>query len=309
MNAIPWQPSADLAVVQQRAQLLKSLRDYFQQRDVLEVETPILSQYPVCDPNIEVMQTSQQRYLQTSPEYPMKRLLAAGSGDIYQIARVFRQGEAGGRHNPEFTMLEWYRLGWDHQRLSHEVVDLLTIALGTKPVCYLTYRQAFMQSLQLDPLTASDVEISRCGCDVAGQDLALDRDGWLALLMSHRVEADFDPNCFTVVSEFPPSQAALSRLITDQQGQCVAARFEVFCGGMELANGYHELTDAYEQRQRFEQEVARAGLPDYDQHLIAALAAGLPDCAGVALGVDRLLMLLTQQSEIAAVISFDWHRA
>lgn len=309
MNATPWLPSAALAIIQQRAQLLTQLRTYFQQRQVLEVETPILSQYPVCDPNIEVMRTSQHRYLQTSPEYPMKRLLAAGSGDIYQIARVFRQGEAGGRHNPEFTMLEWYRLGWDHHKLSEEVVDLLTTLLGPKPVQHLSYRQAFIQSLKLDPLTASDTEISQCGCNIAGQDLELDRDGWLALLMSHRVEADFAPNTITVVSDFPPSQAALSRLSTDPQGDRVAARFEVFYGGMELANGYHELTDAVEQRQRFEQEAAAAGLPHYDQHLIAALTSGLPDCAGVALGVDRLLMLLTQSAEIADVLSFDWHRA
>lgn len=309
MTSSQWQPSASISTLQQRAQLLALLRNFFNQRQVLEVETPVLSQFPVCDANIDVMQTQQQRFLQTSPEYPMKRLLAAGSGDIYQISKVFRQGEAGGRHNPEFTMLEWYRLDWDDQRLADEVIELIQDVLGAKPVTKTSYRQAFIDALALDPLTANDDEIAEIGRQVAGQDLQLDRDAWLGLLMSHRVEPNFATDEITLVSHFPASQAALSRLTTDQQGHIVASRFEIFCGGMELANGYHELTDADEQQRRFQYESANAGHHLYDQNLIAALAAGLPDCAGVALGVDRLLMQKLQRANIADVVSFCWNRA
>ena len=309
MTSLQWQPSASISTLRQRAQLLTDLRNFFQQRQVLEVETPVLSQYPVCDANIAVMQTQQQRYLQTSPEYPMKRLLADGSGDIYQIAKVFRQGEAGGRHNPEFSMLEWYRLAWDDQQLADEVIELLHHLLGPRPVTKISYRQAFIKVLALDPMTANDTDIAELGQQVAGQDLALDRDGWLGLLMSHRVEPSFDRASITLVSHFPASQAALSRLTHDDSGHPVASRFEIFCGGMELANGYHELTDAEEQRQRFEYESQQAGHHHYDQNLIAALTAGLPDCAGVALGVDRLLMLMLGTQRIEDVVSFAWDRA
>ena len=304
-----WHPTASIEILQYRAQLITLIRRFFSDRGVLEVDTPIVNQSPVSDPNIDLIQTQCGRYLQTSPEYAMKRLLAAGSGDIYQIAKVFRQGEAGRRHNPEFTMLEWYRLGYDHHRLANEVIELLECALGPIPNCRLTYQQAFLQSTGLDPLHADLLELKERGQDIAGQDLSLDRDGWLALLMSHRVETSFDPDVITVVTDFPASQAALSRLIMNSEGQTVAARFEVFYAGMELANGYFELTDAQEQQRRLQFEAAHTDHGQYDERLVSALKAGLPDCAGVALGVDRLMMLKTGCQEISEVVSFNWTRA
>ena len=305
-----WQPSAAIEALKARQQLNQSIRRFFAEREVMEVETPVLSQAAVMDPNIEPMCTVDGRYLQTSPEYPMKRLLCAGSGDIYQIARVFRRGEAGHKHNPEFSMLEWYRLNWDHQQLMREVAELaqrlLSGVYGDLPVVYLTYQQAMQQYAGIDGLTASMAVIQQKGVELAGHDLQLTRDGWLDIIMSHAVEPNLPAHTLVFIEDFPASQAALARVIDNGQEPAVARRFELYFNGTELANGYHELTDAKEQRHRFEQE---AGGRPMDENLLAALQAGMPDCAGVAMGLDRILMLQLEVEHIADVLAFAWPQA
>lgn len=306
-----WSPSAARTALVARQQLYQKIRAYFLQRSVLEVETPVLTQAPVADPNITPMQAG-QRWLHTSPEYAMKRLLCAGYGDIYQICKVFRDGEAGRRHNPEFTMLEWYRVGWSHRQLMNEVAELLQLLLAARfpqlPCLHLTYAQAFDSYAQLDLQQCSDSVIRQHGQQLANADLDLDRDGWLDIIMSHQVEPALPHNTLIFIDEFPASQAALAKLTQNKQGVLVAQRFEVFFNGMELANGYQELTDATQQLQRFQKELQGTERP-HDAHLIAALEHGLPDCAGVALGLDRVLLHLLEAENIAQVLSFDWQRA
>jgi lysyl-tRNA synthetase class 2 len=317
-----WKPSATLAALHARAALNRSIRDFFIETNALEVELPILNHAPVADMNIEPIVVSTESalldsdvipklYLHTSPEYSMKRLLCAGSGDIYALGKVFRAGEAGGRHNPEFTMLEWYRLGIDHQDLMHEVADLLAqvfsdsnIELIAAPL-FLTYQQAVIQYAGLDPFSASEDTIKQLGIELAAGDLELNRDGWLDMIMSHKVEKALPQNQLVFIYNYPESQAALAKLNHDEHGQLVAERFEVYLNSLELANGYHELTDSQQQRQRFEKELAATDRP-LDEKLLAAMAAeaGLPDCAGVAIGVDRILMLQLGVKTIAEVISF-----
>ncbi len=306
-----WQPSAALSALQARARMNHTIRQFFYEREVLEVETPLLSQAAVVDPNIEPMQTQHGRWLHTSPEYAMKRLLCAGSGDIYQLTKVFRHGEAGRKHNPEFTMLEWYRVAVTLRQLQHEVADLFACLLAPRylnlPVLFLTYDEAMRQSVHVAVHEASDEEISELAIALAGHDLHLTRDGWLDVIMSHAVEPSLPKQTLVFIDDFPASQAALARVERNQQGQCVARRFELFFNGVELANGYHELTDADEQRQRF---MAQAEGRPLDEHLLSALAQGpLPDCCGVAMGLDRVLMLQQDAQHIADVLSFDWSRA
>ncbi len=321
-----WKPSAKLEVLYARAELNRSIRDFFIETNALEVELPILNHAPVADMNIEPVEVPAtdvmpRLYLHTSPEYSMKRLLCAGSGDIYALGKVFRAGEAGGRHNPEFTMLEWYRVGMDHQELMHEVSDLLTelftgseVELEDSPV-FISYQQAVVKYAGIDPLHASDDVIKQLGIELAGGNLELNRDGWLDMIMSHKVEKCLPQNQLVFIYNYPASQAALSKLNHDEKGQLISERFEVYLNGLELANGYHELTDSDEQRARFEKELAvsnRDNNRPLDKKLIAAMAdpkAGLPDCAGVAMGVDRILMLQLGLSVIADVISFDIHSA
>ena len=299
-------------------------RAFFHARDVWEVETPVLSQAATADPHIDSFSLSSlqgraPRYLHSSPEFPMKRLLAAGSGSIYQVCKVFREGEAGRRHNPEFTLLEWYRIGFDHRALMNEV-DALVRELVQETVGehlplaesqYFTYQEALQRFADLDLLNAEVATLQDCarrhGLDVPA--LGDERDAWLDLLMSHVVEPALPRDCPVFIYDYPASQAALARV----RGE-VAERFELYINGMELANGFHELDDANEQRRRFEQENQlrlQAGLVamPLDEHLLAALEQGLPDCAGVALGFDRLLMLIAGQTDIAAVLSFDSERA
>jgi lysyl-tRNA synthetase class 2 len=319
-----WRPSADFAVQRVRARLYASIRTFFAERGVLEVSTPILSATPNCDPHIQsfTLESSGRaglRYLQTSPEYHMKRLLAAGSGPIYQLSRVFRRGEAGRLHNPEFTLLEWYRPGFDHQALMHEVTDLLGSLLDEAqrwaPPEMRTYREAFQAGLGLDPFTASAEELAACAAR-AGIRLqpstGLDRNAWLDLLLTHCLQPDFGQGGLTFLTDFPVEQAALARIRPDTPP--VAERFEVFYQGIELGNGYHELIDPEEQRARFMTENDKrlaAGLPPQpiDKRLLAALQAGLPACAGVALGIDRLLMIKTNAASIARVLDFPADRA
>lgn len=306
-----WLPSASRSALVARQQMYRSIREYFYTRSVLEVETPLLSQAPVADPNITPIPAS-QRWLHTSPEYAMKRMLCAGYGDMYQICKVFREGEAGKRHNPEFTMLEWYHVGWTHRQLMDEVAELLQLLLAerfnTLPCLHLTYAQALQQYAQLNVHHCTDQDIAQRGQELANADLELDRDGWLDVIMSHQIEPALPHNTLVFIDEFPASQAALAKLANNEQGVQIAQRFEVFFNGMELANGYQELTDAQQQLQRFQHELQGTNRP-HDAHLITALEHGLPDCAGVALGLDRVLLHLLDAKNIAQVLSFDWHRA
>lgn len=314
-----WQPTADMAVLKQRAALMSQIRAFFAQRGVWEVETPCLSQAAVTDVHLHNFETGFvgpgaaqgiPLYLMTSPEYHMKRLLCAGSGSIYQLCRSFRNEEAGRFHNPEFTMLEWYRVGFDHHALMDEMADLLQAVLGCGQPERLTYADAFEGALGADPLTASLADL-RALCHQHGMgdlaELEEDRDTLLQLLFATVVEPRIGQEVPAMVYHFPASQAALARI--DEADPRVARRFEVYFRGVELANGFHELADAEEQRARFLADNAQRrqlGLPErpIDEHLIAALAAGLPDCAGVALGIDRLVMLALGADAIKDVIPF-----
>ncbi|TDG15603.1 EF-P lysine aminoacylase GenX [Seongchinamella unica] len=314
-----WRPSAAIEELRARAGLLARIRAFFASRDVLEVETPLLCSRGVTDPAIEPLCVDRgnslgaPRFLQTSPEYAMKRLLAAGSGPIYQLARAFRDGEAGSRHNPEFSLLEWYRPGLDHHQLMTEVAELVTHCLGPQSVEYHTYRDLFRAELGLDPLTATVNQLqdrARESLDVGS--LSGDRDMWLDLLMSHLVEPALADRGLCFVYDYPASQAALAR-VEEKEGQFVAQRFELYVRGMEIANGYCELTDASEQRRRFvadnrrRSDCGQAQRP-LDEWLLSALESGMPACSGVALGVDRLLMLATGKTDIRQVLAFDWAR-
>jgi lysyl-tRNA synthetase class 2 len=325
-----WSPSAGLEVLRLRARLYARVRAFFDERDVLEVETPVLSEAGNTEPNIDSFTTgfsghrdagAPQRWLRTSPEYPLKRLLAAGIGDCYELGRVFRNGEAGGRHNPEFTMLEWYRVGWDHVRLADEVVALVQQALALvgrrADVVSLTYRELFVQGAGVDPFSASEAQLRAALDSTAIDGRGLGRDDWLDLLMTHQIQPRFPDDRITVVHDWPASQCALARIRQPAAASGdppVAERFELYLGRFELANGYHELTDADEQRRRFQRDHAlRAahGLaqPPMDERLLAALQAGMPTCAGVAVGMERLLMALVGSDRIADVLAFGFGRA
>jgi lysyl-tRNA synthetase class 2 len=313
-----------IAALRQRAALNALIRAFFAARDVLEVETPILSAAGNTEPNIDSFHTrfsghvdagSAQRWLRTSPEYPLKRLLAAGVGDCYELGRVFRNGEAGGRHNPEFTMLEWYRVGWDHHRLIEETVALVRAALGlvqrTADLRVVDYRSLYQQHLGVDPFDASLAQLQAPLASVRIDADGLTRDDWLDLLMTHCIQPTFDDDRMTVVHDWPASQAALARIRPGTPP--LAERFELYLGAVELANGYHELNDAAEQRARFIRDHAvRAArgdvLPPLDEPLLQALP-GLPDCAGVAVGVDRLLMAMNRTTRIADVLAIDFAHA
>jgi lysyl-tRNA synthetase class 2 len=319
-----WRPSASLENLRRRAAILADVRRFFAERDVLEVETPVLIGASAADPNLASFSlaytgpgapTSGRLWLQTSPEFAMKRLLAAGSGCIYQICRAFRVDERGRRHNPEFTMIEGCRLGFDHHRLMEEVTTLAARILGSRPVEVVSYRDAFQRLADIDPFECSVADLKACA---AARQIPLpglpdaDRDGWLDLLFSEIVAPCLGRGTFSYVCDFPASQAALARL-RPEAGIEVAERFELFIDGMEIANGYHELTDPGEQRRRFEQERAHrqaTGQPEssVDERLLAAMASGLPECAGVALGFDRLVMLAVGAERIDEVMTFPVER-
>ena len=300
-----------------RAEVLAKIRAFFTDRGVLEVETPQLAAAPVTDLHLHALSCRYRGpgaddgrvlYLQTSPEFAMKRLLAAGSGPIYQLCRAFRDGEAGARHNPEFTILEWYRPGWDHRRLMDEMDELLRAVVDTAPCEPLTYAEAFARHADLDPHGAPRSELEQRVEDLGvGDPRQLRRDDLLDLILTHEIEPQLGAGRPTFVHDYPESQAALARVRDGKPP--LAERFEVFVDGVELANGYHELVDPYEQRRRFENDLEarrRGGLPDVpmDEHLLAALEHGLPPCAGVALGVDRLVMLAAGTRDISDVIAF-----
>lgn len=324
-----WRPSASLEAIQLRAELLARLRQYFADQGVLEVETPLMSSGTIPDPHInsysihcpQTLKTAGEagRYLSSSPEFAMKRLLAAGSGSIYQVCKAFRQDEQGRMHNPEFTLLEWYRLEFDHHRLMDDVVALVTkLADGFRyfeSQERLTYRAVFQRYLGLDPF--DDVQnLVACAREqgigpVAGLS-ETDRDGWLDLLMGQCIQPRLGRNRMTFVYDYPASQAALAQI--QASSPPVAERFELFIDGVELANGFHELRDASEQRQRFEQDLVRRKatgqeLVKLDVNFLAALDAGLPACSGVALGLDRLQLVLMGASRLDEVMAFPLNRA
>ena len=295
-----------------RAQLHEDIRQYFAENDVLEVTTPVLSFAGNTDPFIDSFKISSSppQYLHTSPEFFMKRLLVEGSGSIYQICNVFREGEAGRFHNPEFSMLEWYRLDYDYQQLMDDVAALISNVSEKSPdVVKISYQEAF-KSLGINPHAATESQLAglteKQGISVQGMG-NLNRDDWLNLLMSHVIEPGFDKEKLTFVFDYPASQASLAKVRKDKYP--VAERFELYWGGVELANGFTELQDADEQRWRFNHDNQRrlkAGLEEVpvDEKFLEALAQGLPDCSGVALGLDRLLMVVSGAGSIDQVMSF-----
>jgi lysyl-tRNA synthetase class 2 len=319
---------ASLDVLKLRASMLARIREFFARLDILEVDTPVLSRAATTDPALCSFKTiysgpgaagDEPRYLHTSPEFPMKRLLAAGSGSIYQICKVFRNGESGIRHNPEFTLLEWYRTGFDEIDLMHEVQRLVTEVLADimpiDSIQHWCYRDLFVEMAAVDPFTATAAELSallqsRYGVTAVG--LANDDcDAWLDLMMTHVIEPRLG-NGLVFIRDYPASQAALARVHPGDPP--VASRFEVYLNGIELANGFHELANAEEQQRRFESELQRRRKTGseaviMDERLLSALHAGLPDCAGVALGLDRLLMLASGSRHVQDVLAFPFHLA
>lgn len=324
MNVVnDWRPGARLDHLRARAKLLAGIRTFFAGRDVLEVETPVLSSAGTTDVALASFSLAyagpeappQRRlYLQTSPELAMKRLLADGSGDIYQVARVFRDDESGRWHNPEFSLLEWYRLGWDHHQLMDEVQALVEFLLPKPPgFSRVSYAALFDRHLGVDPLTADTPELARIaalqGLDIVGE---LDRGAWFDLLFTHCIEPHLADEGAVFVVDYPAEQAALARLSPSDQR--IAERFELYVEGVELANGFHELIDPVQQRSRFERDNAvrrDRGLPEVgiDERFLRALEQGLPACSGVALGLDRLLMLMTGADHIDEVLAFSIGRA
>ena len=308
-------------MLQGRAELLSTLRQFFFQRSVMEVDVPVLARSSVTDINIESIPAniySESGYLQTSPEYFMKRLISQGAGDIFCLGKAFRNGEQGCRHNPEFSLLEWYRCGWDEHQLMDEIAELISLVFAVRSsqplaITKRTYADCFSQILGIDPHGADLVELQE-------KAVAASSDSWtgesrancLDLLFSQLVEPKLPPG-LVFVYDYPACQSALAQLHNDTQGRQVSRRFEVFLNGMELANGYFELTDIAEQQQRFDGDNAQrieASKPQIpvDRHLLAALDHGMPSCAGVAMGVDRLLMQLEGADSITQVMPFSWDR-
>lgn len=334
----------------ERALMLKNIRAFFDGRDVIEVETPLLSKYATTDPHLESLSSrfrEQNYYLNTSPEYAMKRLLASSKQAIYQICKAFRDDELGANHNPEFSMLEWYRPGYDDMQLMQELAALVTALLDaagldaigldaagldaiglddteTGPArkiefTYKSYQQAFEEAIGLNPHQTTTDECYRLAVAhrveiPQGLTIADAVDDWLDWLLTQTVLPAFNKDGFTFLYDYPASQCALARIERNEQQVVVAKRFELFFGEIELANGFHELTDADEQLSRFQQENKvrlQSGLRavEIDENFIAALRHGLPECAGVALGLDRLLMVITGSNHIDQVLTFAWENS
>jgi lysyl-tRNA synthetase class 2 len=316
-----WRPTCSIEQLRLRAQLLANIRKFFDERSVLEVETPLLSHSSGTDPQLEFFTTEyclsprrQTLFLQTSPEFAMKRLLAAGSGSIYQIGKAFRNGESGRFHNPEFTMLEWYRVGFTLPQLLDEIAELIGILFSSQPLQAtkrVRYQDVFVSYTGLDPLIFSYQDYCAFAresqlleaVDICGHDLGL----WLDFIFSHKVQPHLGENALCMVYEYPACQSSLAKI--NQYNPQLTERVEIFINGIELGNGYHELTDPEEQRTRFDKELAirqqkKLPVTIKDNHLIAALESGLPECSGMAIGLDRLLMLLSGSQSIDDVLSF-----
>lgn len=322
-NSQSYAPSMSLEMAVKRAQFMETLRQFFAEREVLEVQTPLMSQagntdvfVPSISTNVTVQDKPQTHYLHTSPEFAMKRMLAAWQVAMYQICSVFRDNEVSGRHNSEFTMLEWYRPGFSLEALANELSDLLTAVYGQpQKLTHYSYSQAFLDHVGLHPLTASLEAIIAVATEhgFGGLELGEDRQGWLDVLFSHLVEPNLGHDMPTLITDYPPATAALAKVETDEQGNEVAKRFELYINGIEIANAYDELADGAALQARFEadnKERASRGLPimPIDKHLVAA-CDDLPACSGIALGVDRLLMVVTGAKKIDEVIGFGIGRA
>ena len=319
-----WRPAAGVQAARDRAAMMRRIRDYFDTESVLEVDTPSLSNSAVSDTQIESFEiptslvSQEPIYLHTSPEFCMKRLLCAGFPDIFSICRVFRDGESGLRHQPEFTMIEWYRLGLGLESIIDDTLKMIRAALtpallSDEPIQF-EYRDCFVDNANVDPLTATTVELADAAAADAGlrQSIGDERDDWLDLILTTRVAPCFEPHRLTVLRHYPASQAALARLCPNDSR--VADRFEVFIGAIELANGYVELVDAEEQAARIErdnEERRRRGrtVRPHDSKLLAALEAGLPACAGVAVGFERLQMIVAETEDMRDVITFSFETA
>ena len=328
-----WKPNTDPATRQQRAELLRNTREFFYQKNVLEVETPALSGAGNTDPFIESIQTDSDhssRYLHTSPEYPMKRLLAADSGDIYQICKVWRKGEAGRNHNPEFTLLEWYRVGFSYYQLMQEVSDLLHNLLPQlkKDDHFFSYEELFLEKFGINPHIANHDELIRCvTSNISGLSCeGLDQQALLDALLTHCIEPDFSTSHLSFVYDYPVSQSALaqqrkaSKIVRNRGGVFknnafpVAERFEIYLGQMELGNGYQEEVNYARNQQILSAENKareQAGLDQVseDKHFLSAAKSGIPASAGVAIGLDRVLMCLTGLNTIQDVLNFPWNKA
>ena len=330
-----WRPTSSRERLLARAALLRCTREFFAARSVVEVDTPLVVNAPVSDVHIHsasvrlaaeragaVAAPSERYFLHTSPEYAMKRLLAAGSGDIYQICHVVRGNERGRLHNPEFTLIEWYRLGFSLTQLMDEVEALVRVLLGAAAPHAserVSYRDAFLRELGLDPFSADEAALAQAAQPLGfrapatgGGAPRMSRDEWLELLMGAIVGPRLGQHALTFVHGYPATQAALARL--DPADPRAALRFELYCAGVELANGFHELSAADEQRARFQQDNAlrqqlRLAVFPPDERLLAALAAGLPNCAGVAVGFDRVVMLAAGAAHIEEVLPFPTQRA
>lgn len=318
-----WQPTAPLSNLKLKAQILKKIRRFFEEREVMEVETPLLCHSSVTDPMLKSFETTlsfshaaqgEKLFLQTSPEYAMKRLLAANSGSIYQICKAFRNGEVGKKHNPEFTILEWYRVGFTHFDLMDEINLLLQEILQTKNAERISYLELFDKYFSINPHTCSIEQLKTLALknNIIFESHSSEKDVWLDLLLTHIIEPELGMQHPIFVYDYPGSQAALAK-IRFEQGYPVGERFEVYYKGMELANGYHELGDADEQLARFEEDNRvrnQLNLPiiPIDHYLLSALPF-FPDCAGVALGLDRLACLASTSEQISEVIPFPIGRA
>ena len=325
-----WTPSCSLELLKERARVVQAIRKFFEERGVLEVETPILSRAAATDPNLSSFQTdfhvagsldrSERLYLHTSPEFPMKRLLAAGAGSIYQMCKVFRDEESGRFHNPEFTFLEWYRVGFSLRQLIEETDALvLSVCRGHCRLAAsetMSYSDAFKRHTGIDPLSSDISDMDTCakrnGLNEAHELCGNDKSIWLDLLFSHLVQPHLGCGRLTYVVDYPAILPSLARYV--EKDSRMVERVEVFWEGLELANGFHELADPIEQSRRFQADLEKRrslGLvePAMDRSLISALEAGLPDCSGIALGVDRMLIRLTGAGSIDEVLAFPVGRA
>lgn len=313
-NPDSWRPAASIEVIKKRAVLYQQIRDFMRQREILEVDTPILSYHGTTDPYIQslravsLMKTEKQStlYLHTSPEFCMKRLLAAGTGSIYQIAHVFRDEESGQRHTIEFSMLEWYRTDFDYYQLMDEVTELL-LAIGLAVPDRMTYADAFLKTLQINPHTLDLDELCGLANQYGWETDSEDRHELLDFLYSSVVMRQFSSEKPLIIHDYPECMAALSTIRPGSPA--ISERFELFIGGMEIANGFNELRESTEQRARVEADLmkrreAMLDEPAIDEHFLSALEAGLPKCAGVALGLDRLLMVLSKTCNIKEVNTF-----
>ena len=316
---VNWQPGASLATLRQRAKLLSTVRKFFADRDILEIETPLLSSATATDVHLTSLTTkltnlieSKTYFLQTSPEFAMKRLLANDVGPIFQICKAFRGDSPTSLHNPEFSILEWYRPGFAMEKLMDEVADLIDATIGVSKITRLSYLEIFKGKLGVNPHVCSLEELAELAnskIDINSCDLSF--SDYLDLVMTTLIEPELPEYCF--VFDYPKSQAALSDVESDADGNVIAKRFELYCRGMEIANGYLELTDPVEQRRRSETDNANRsdkGLPQLpiDENLIAALDAGMPKTSGVALGLDRLLMVIDEINDIDKALAFSIKR-